>query len=91
MVLYWFVSHTVDPVLVTPLPVNLRVNEWSMVLLMCQFTGYPVPQVTWHSSTGTVSGVVTSNVTGDDMVVYFIICFAFFVPIFCTNHHITDY
>lgn len=62
-------SRTVRPALVTPLPVNSDVDEWSMVQLECQFTGHPVPQVTWHSSTGTISGVVTSNVTGDNEVV----------------------
>ena len=82
--LYWFVSHAVRPELVAPLPVSMYVDEWSMVQLVCQFTGYPVPQVTWHSSTGTISGVVTSNVTGNNEVVYSM--FVFFVLMFCTNH-----
>ena len=61
-------SHTVRPALVTPLPVNPYVDEWSMVQLVCQFTGYPVPRVMWYSSTGTISGVVASNVTAVDEV-----------------------
>ena len=61
--------HTVRPVLTTPLPTNLLVNEWSTVQLECRFTGDPIPQVTWHSSTGTIGGLVTSNVTENDEVV----------------------
>jgi len=56
----FIVFHIVAPVVVAQ-PMNYTVDELTMIWLECRFSGDPIPQVTWHSSTGTISGMVTTE------------------------------
>lgn len=58
---------TVAPVVIAH-PMNHTVDELTMVQLECRFSGDPIPQVTWHSSTGTVNVVVESVTENNEVV-----------------------
>ena len=53
------------PVVITQPVANLVVDEWHMVQLECRFGGNPTPQVTWQRDSGTISGLITSNIDNE--------------------------
>ncbi|XP_065905006.1 hemicentin-2-like isoform X2 [Dysidea avara] len=62
--------RVIVPLEVVTQPMNTAVDEWSMRSLECRVSGVPIPSITWTRTTpGDNRGVVSSNITGNEVVV----------------------
>ena len=70
MKFHHFVLCIDRPMLINSPPIHQTVDEWSSTLqLECQFSGTPIPRVTWHTDGGAITGSVASSVNGSNVVI----------------------